>query len=137
MQARNISSASDPGPVGLERAGAAEQFRFEERAHGRRPDPVVEVAAHHVRQVVQVDEDLVDARAVECVEPDVEHRLAVDGHHAFRDRVGDRPQPAAHPGGEQESLHVAAFLTTPRARIRASASASTPSRPSMPSSHAA
>ena len=32
------------------------------------------VAAHHVRQVVQVDEDLVDARAVERVEPDVEQR---------------------------------------------------------------
>ena len=46
-------------------------------------------------------------------------------------------QPTADARGEQEGLHVRDFLTTPRARIRALASASTPSRPSMPLSHSA
>src|SRR5690348_11468620 len=126
-----------PGPVGGERARAAEQFRFVGGAHGRRPGSRFEVVTHHIRKVVQVDEYFVHARPVERVEPDVEHRLAADGNHALGDGVRDRPQPAADAGGEQEGLHVPAFRTTPRARIRASASASTPSRPSMPLSHSA
>ena len=31
---------------------------------------------------------------VERIEPDIEHRLAVDGEHALRNRVGDRPEPS-------------------------------------------
>src|SRR6516225_5255265 len=95
------------------------------------------MTAYHVRQVVQVYQDLVDARPVERVKPDIEQGPAVDRHHALRHGVGDRPQPAAHAGGEQEGFHTPAFRTTPRARIRVFASASTPSRPSMPLSQAA
>src|SRR5262249_15611282 len=114
-----------------------EKLRFEERADRWRPGTRGEVAPHHVRQVVQVDEDLVNTRAIERVEPDVEHGLSVYGQHALRGGIGDRPQAAANPRGEKERLHVPAFRTTPRARIRAFASASTPSRPSMPLSQAA
>src|SRR5690348_6259254 len=95
------------------------------------------MAAHHVRQVVQVDEDLVHSRPVERAEPDVVHRLAVDGAHACGNGVGDRTQPAADARGEQEGFHACVLRTTPRARMRALASASTPSRPSMPLSHSA
>src|ERR1700704_3494444 len=92
---------------------------------------------YHVGQVVQVDQDLVDTRPVERVKPDIEQGLAINSHHALRNGVGDRPQPAAHSGGEQEGFHPPAFRTTPRARIRAFASVSTPSRPSIPLSQAA
>ena len=98
--------ALDPLPVGDERAGAAEQFRLEDRADRRRPGARGEVAAHHVRQVMEVDQDLVDPRAVERVEPDVEQGPAADGQHALRGGVGDRPQPAADSRGEQEGLHA-------------------------------
>ena len=120
-----------------ERAGAAEQLRLEDRADRRRPVARGKVAAYHVRQVVQVDQDLVDTRAVERIEPDVEQGPVADDQHALRGGVGDRPQAAADSRGEEEGLHASAFRTTPRARIRAFASASTPSRPSMPSSQAA
>src|SRR5262249_24559534 len=127
----------DPLPVGGKRTGAAEQLWLEERADCRRLSTRGNVVTYHIRQVVKVDEDLVDTRAAERVEPDVKQGPVIDNHHALRDSIGNRPQAAADSSGEQEGLHVPALRTTPRARIRALASASTPSRPSMLSSHAA
>src|SRR5262245_11986269 len=127
----------DPPPVGEERAGAAQQLRLEVGADRGRRRTRGKVAAHHVRKVVEIDENLVDSRAAELVEPDVEQGPTVDDQHALRGCIGDRPQAAADTRGEQEGLHASAFRTTPRARIRAFAPASTPSRPSMPSSQAA
>ena len=115
----------DPVPVGGERARAAEQFRLEDRAHRRRPGPPGYVVTNRIGQVVEVDQDLLDACRIERVEPDIDQGPAVDGHHALRDGVGDRPQAAAHARGEEKSLHVSAFRTTPSARIRALAWAST------------
>src|SRR6266536_927880 len=86
---------------------------------------------------MQVHQDLVHARAVERIEPDVKQRLAAHVKHALRGDIGDRPHAAADSRGEKESLHAPALRTTPRARIRAFASSSTWSRPSMPRSHAA
>src|SRR5207253_10075545 len=96
-----------------------------------------DVAAYYIGQVMQVDQDFIDARAVERVKPDIEQRPVADAHHALRGDIGDRPQAAADSRGEEKGLHASALRTTPRARIRAFASASTPSRSSMPSSHAA
>src|SRR5262249_44498276 len=127
----------DPPPVGEERAGAAEQLWLEEGADRRRRRTRGKVAAHHVRKVMEVDENLVDSRAAELIEPDVEQGPAVDDQHALGGCIGDRPQAAANPPGEQEGLHASASRTPPRARIRASAPASPPSRPSMPSSQEA
>ncbi len=95
------------------------------------------VATYHLRQVMQVDEDLTDTRAVERVEPDVEQGTAAEDQHALRGGIGNRPEPAADSRAQEEGLHAPAFRTTPRARIRAFASASAPSRPAMPPSQAA
>ena len=104
----------DPGAVGQQRPGAAEQLRLEERADRRRSGALGQVAAHHLRQVVQVDEHLVDARRVEGVEPDVEQRAVVDDQHALRGGVGDRPQAGAEAGREEEGLHACVLRTTPK-----------------------
>src|SRR5258708_15658464 len=93
--------------------------------------------ADDIREVMEVDEDLVHPGLGERVQPDVEHGLACDRYHALRGGVGDRPEATANPGREEECLHPAAFRTTPRSRIRAFAAASTPSRPSMPLSQSA
>ena len=84
MQARKSSSPSTHSRLASQRARAAEQIRLEHRADRGWPSGVGQVAAHHVRQVMQVDQDLVDARPVERVEPDVEQRPAADGQHALR-----------------------------------------------------
>src|SRR6516165_1960106 len=86
---------------------------------------------------MEVYQDLVDARRVEGVEPDIEHWPVIDDQHALWGGVGDRPQPSAETGREEEGLHASILRTTPSARILALASASTPSRPSSFSSHAA
>src|SRR5689334_4002165 len=129
--------AVHPLPVGGERTRAAQQLRFVERPNRREPLIPGQITAYHVRQVVQVEEDLVDTGPVERVKPDVKQGPTVDVQHALRGDVGDRPQAAADPGREEKRLHASALRTTPRARIRAFASVSTPSRPSMPSSHSA
>jgi hypothetical protein len=126
-----------PLPVGGERSGAAKQFRLEERTDRRRLGTHGKVLPYHIRQVVKIDENLVDSGAVEGVKPDVEHWPVVDEDHALRNGVGDRPQPTPDPRGQEKCLHRLAFRTTPRASIRSFAAASTPSRPSMPSSHSA
>ena len=64
------------------------------------------VSADDIRQVVEVDEDFVDPRAVKRVEPDVKQGPVIDGQHAFRDGVRDRPQPAADSRREQEGFHL-------------------------------
>jgi hypothetical protein len=61
--------------------------------------PGGQVPLYHARQVVKVDEDLINTRTAELVEPDIQQRPAIDRHHAFRSGVRDRPQPAADPGG--------------------------------------
>ena len=129
----------DEVAVRAHRPGAAEQLRLLATCtHGgptRRP-----VGSHDGRQVVQVDQHLVDAR------PRPAHparcRAAADPadpDHALGRRVGDRPQPGAEPGGQQERLHRdrAAAGRRPSDRIFASASARTASSPGMPASHAA
>src|SRR6185312_936062 len=128
---------ANPVPAGGKRARAAEQLRLKDRTYSRRPITRGEVTAHHVWQVMEVDENLVDTCGVERLEPDIDQGPPVDDYHAFRHSVGDGPQPAADAGSEQESLHGVVLRTTPRARMRASASASTLSRPSIPLSQAA
>ena len=66
--------AVDSPPVGEKRAGAPEQFWLEEGADRWRRGACGNVAAHHVWQVVKVDEDLIDTRTAERIEPDVEQR---------------------------------------------------------------
>ena len=87
--------------------------------------------------MMKVDQHLIDPRAMEGVEPEVEQRRASDGEQALRCVVCDRPQPGAGPRGQQEGLHEATFRTTPSERMLALAASRIPSSPSMSSSHSA
>ena len=92
LQARNISSPSThcrlaTSVPALPSNSGSKKVRDHWR-RGTRGD----MAAYHIRQVMEVDENFVDACTAERVEPDVEQRPTVDGQHAFRDRVGDRPE---------------------------------------------
>src|ERR1700722_240384 len=84
--------------------------------------------------MVEVDEHLGDPRAGEGVEPNVKEGAIADRYQALWRRVGDGPQPGSCSRRQQKGLHLAAFRTTPSARIRALASARTPSSPPIPSS---
>src|SRR6185437_378870 len=63
---------ANPVPAGGKRARAAEQLRLEDRTYSRRPITRGEVTAHHVWQVMEVDENLVDTCGVERLEPDID-----------------------------------------------------------------
>ncbi len=130
--------AVDPVPVGGQRPGAAEQFRLEERADVGRRGPRGHMAAHDVGQVVEVDQDLVDARPVKAYR--ARCRAAAGRRSAtcisgWWSVIGRRrlPSPAASRN---------AFTPRPSGRPRARASGrwprpARPSRPSIPLSHAA
>ncbi len=122
----------DEVPVGAQSAGAAEQLRLVAEAHdrGRRSARPRAPRPRSARWCVLTSTSSTPAFG-ERVEPDVEHRPAADLDQALGRRVGDRAQPGAQPGREQEGLHAPAFRTTPSARICASASASTSSSPGM------
>ncbi len=58
-----------------------------------------------LRQPMAVDQRAIDAGLEQQVEPVVEQRLAVDRHEAFRNGIGERSQPGAEAGGEQQRFH--------------------------------
>ena len=72
-----------------------------------------EPSSHHVGLVMDVDDDAFDAGQRQAVDYVIEQSAAVQLDKRFRDRVGQRPQAGAEPGGEhharaQRCGHIAA-----------------------------
>ena len=63
LQARKKLSPATQSRLANERAGAAEELGFEGEAHRRRTGSCRDVATNDIREVVQVNENLIHARS--------------------------------------------------------------------------
>ena len=70
-------------------------------------DPVAEVVADRVREVVEVGDHLVEALAVEQVDDVRHHGPVEDRHHRLRQLERERAQARAEAGCENHGLHAA------------------------------
>ena len=92
----------DISGVGNERAARAEQFRLVHQIDLCVPRRGGDMIPHARGQMVRVDQDALDPRAAQQIEPVVEQRAAVDRHKAFRGGGGDRPQSGAQASGKEQ-----------------------------------
>ena len=65
----------------------------------------IEIVDNHVREMVHVDDDFVDAKGAKASERDFEECAARDFDEGFGARVGERAQARAEASGEDHGFH--------------------------------
>ena len=107
----------DKSAINMHGAGATQKLGFV--GHGNLHRPVVgsQKLGDTLAMRMRIDEYLIDTIPGTPLQPDADQGSALDGHKAFGNAVGQRPQPRAVPCRKQKAFHFAPACAASRTRF--------------------